>query len=127
MINKKANSRCRHIMPRTRPGCDDIHLKKSACWAILWGLMLFCLGGVKAETLRTETIADHDFEIQVTAGHDTWLPLILWPANEDVFSLSQKLLAKSLAKHGFEVWQVDLLEALFVPYSDENLRNLDGR
>ena len=51
---------------------------------------------------------------------------MLWLAPEYGFRDSHRDLAQALARRGIEVWQVNVVEALFLPQSTRSLRELDG-
>ena len=71
------------------------------------------------------TVAD-DIEILVDRYAATGDYLLLWLAPEYGFRKAHRSMARRLPAQGIEVWQVDVVEALFLPQGTASLKQLDG-
>lgn len=61
---------------------------------------------------------------EIGAGNDG--PLVLWFTNQYGDIAGPSSVAQALARRGATVWQVDLLESLFLTRTDRAVRELDG-
>lgn len=53
-------------------------------------------------------------------------PLVLWVVNQYGDLPGPESVALALARRGATVWMVDVMDSLFLPRSDVNVRNIDG-
>ena len=53
-------------------------------------------------------------------------PLFLWLTNQYGKTFGERALAHALARRGATVWQVDLLDSLLLPRSNDSVRRLNG-
>ncbi|WP_052501415.1 TlpA disulfide reductase family protein [Thiomicrospira microaerophila] len=81
-------------------------------WLLLTGfvLMLFCVS-VQAKPLM---IDDTELSLQITSSITPAKARVLWLVSEYGVLTAENQLAKQLANHGIESWQLDLFEALLL-------------
>lgn len=91
-----------------------------------WFLLLAWLPlGLAAEALDV-SLSD-DVEVRIHHYPAQGEHLILWLPPSFGFKQRHQHGAQQLARAGFEVWQAELLEALFLPLENSALRSLSGR
>ena len=82
------------------------------------------LAGVEPETRTLETPGG--VELVVTVYPADGDRLYAWVLPQAGAHANHARLARELAEAGVEVWQVDLLDAHFLPRTNESMRSLDG-
>jgi thiol-disulfide isomerase/thioredoxin len=90
-------------------------------------LALLCLSPAPLDArqeFELPTAGDIDFSLTRYAADGDFL--LLWLAPEYGFHEGHRQLASWLPDQGIEVWQVDLLENLFLPRGAGSMRRLDG-
>ena len=99
---------------------------KSLCLALL-ALFLLTQQPLFAFEAQTIWVEDDDgVELPVKAYPAQGDTLFLWLLPQSGERPSHRLLADALVLEGVEVWQVDLLDAHFLPRTNENMRDLSG-
>ena len=92
---------------------------------VLWCVTgLWCLSAVAADRV-VETASGEPLEVRVTAGHGPG-PLFVWLDNQYAETRRPREIATQLAATGATVWQVDLLDSLFLERTAEAIRGIDG-
>lgn len=76
--------------------------------------------------LETKIVSD-DLEILVSNYPAEGKQLLLWIAPSFGFRQAHTDLALQLNKQGFEVWQADINEALFLPHNSTSMRELNAK
>ena len=76
------------------------------------------------QEFELSTASDIDFSVTRYAADGDYL--LLWLAPEYGFHEGHRQLARWLPDQGIEVWQVDILENLFLPHGAGSMRRLDG-
>jgi thiol-disulfide isomerase/thioredoxin len=79
-----------------------------------------------SQLLETKVISD-DLEVLVIKHPADGEQLLLWIAPSFGFRQGHSELSQLLSKQGFEVWQADINEALFLPHSSTSMRELDPK
>ncbi len=87
-------------------------------------LALFGMVGF-AHALTVDTASGDALEVRVSEGQPGE-PLFLWLDNQYAETRRPSEIARRLADEGANVWQVDLLDGLFLERSAEAIRGLDG-
>jgi hypothetical protein len=96
-------------------------------------LLILYLGiqtGMPDTSLAAEEIivtASKDVEITVTRFPTQGEYLLVWLAPEYGFRKAHRSLAGKLSEQNIEVWQTDIVEALFLPQGSSSLKQLDGK
>jgi thiol-disulfide isomerase/thioredoxin len=96
-------------------------------------LLILYLGiqtGMPDTSLAAEEIivtASKDVEITVTRFPTQGEYLLVWLAPEYGFRKAHRSLADKLSEQHIEVWQTDIVEALFLPQGSSSLKQLDGK
>ena len=89
-------------------------------------LAMLCLSAplCAQQEFELSTADDIDFSMTRYAADGDYL--LLWLAPEYGFHEGHRQLARWLPEQGIEVWQVDILESLFLPHGASSMRQLDG-
>ena len=90
-------------------------------------MALYCLPATVLQAQQPYSLSvseDIDVEIVRYAADGDYL--LLWLAPEYGFREPHRQLASRLPAEGIEVWQLDIVEALFLPQGSGSLRALDG-
>ncbi|WP_018875192.1 TlpA disulfide reductase family protein [Thioalkalivibrio sp. ALJ1] len=93
------------------------------------GLWLLLSAGLPAAAVepRTQSFTDPEgVELEVTVFPASGERLYLWLLPQAGEHPNHRVLGQTLAAAGVEVWQVDLLDAHFLPRTNESMRSLDG-
>ena len=80
-----------------------------------------------ADPISESKIVSDDLEIIVVKHPAKGEQLLLWIAPSFGFRQGHSDMAKLLSKQGFEVWQADINEALFVPHNSTSMRELNAK
>ena len=70
--------------------------------------------------------AGNALDVTVIGAEHPDAPLFLWFTNQYGKTLGERALAHALARRGATVWQVDLLDSLLLPRSNDSVRTLNG-
>ncbi len=90
-------------------------------------MMLLISADIQADPQEISLTLSDDNEIILQQYNTAKTPyLLLWVASAYGFQTAHQHSAELLAQSGFEVWQVDLLESLFMTRSVHNMRTLSG-
>ena len=94
-------------------------------FSLLIGLQFFHAGDGSAQTEITAPVSE-DIEVTVSRFDANGDYLLLWIAPEYGFRETHRSMARRLGAQGIEVWQSDIVEALFLPQGSGSLKRLDG-
>ncbi|MGM0516751.1 MAG: TlpA family protein disulfide reductase [Pseudomonadota bacterium] len=99
------------------------------CRRIAWSLALAALAGPAAANFTIPVEGTDDLlDVRViepdTLAADA--PLVLWVVNQYGEMPGPETVAHALARDGATVWMVDVMDSLFLPRSDIEVRSLDG-
>ncbi|MFN2381553.1 MAG: TlpA family protein disulfide reductase [Guyparkeria sp.] len=92
-------------------------------------LLLVLASGARAELAVPLGSGGEQLDVAVIAppeGAPDDGPLVLWIANQYGDMAGPESVAHALARRGATVWMVDVMDSLFLPRSDVNVRRLDG-
>lgn len=126
------DSRARHIGPQVRPATRfGVRVRAASAWRFLGRNILFllillgCASVGAGERPVVETRSGDLLELRVsgTAGEG---PLFVWIDNQYAETERPREIAGKLAQAGATVWQVDLLDDLFLERTAEAIRSIDG-
>jgi thiol-disulfide isomerase/thioredoxin len=94
--------------------------------AIVVGLQI---GGAQQAIAAEDIVVtvSEDVEVGITRFPAQGDYLLLWLAPEYGFLKAHRSLASRMPEQGIEVWQSDIVEALFLPQGTASLKQLDGR
>ncbi|MFP4252308.1 MAG: TlpA family protein disulfide reductase [Guyparkeria sp.] len=96
---------------------------------LLVALMVMMLGTARAEFSVPLGDSGDQLDVRVIEppqGAPEDGPLVLWVANQYGDMAGPDSVAHALARRGATVWMVDVMDSLFLPRSDVNVRELDG-
>jgi thiol-disulfide isomerase/thioredoxin len=96
----------------------------AACGLLLILLGLPAINAGAVDEMLFETADGVDISVTRFAADGEYL--VLWLAPEYGFRQAHRSLAEQLSVEGIEVWQGDLVEALFMPPGTASLKQLDG-
>ncbi|MBE0494566.1 MAG: TlpA family protein disulfide reductase [Thiomicrospira sp.] len=82
-------------------------------WWFKFGFILILCTGVYSVQAQSLNLSDSQISLQVTQTEQP-VARILWLPSEYGLLPQEKQLAQTLSKYGFESWQVDVYEALFL-------------
>ena len=91
---------------------------------MLWLVLALQLNAAAADEILFETEDANEISLTRFAADGDYL--LLWLAPEYGFRNAHRALAQDLSTEGVEVWQADLVEALFMPPGTASLKQLDG-
>ena len=97
-------------------------LRRIALFLLVW---LCCATASASESSFVETGTGDLLELRVSQGRGSG-PLFLWLDNQYAETERPREIAGKLADAGATVWQVDLLDDLFLERSAEAIRSIDG-
>ena len=100
-----------------------IHIVTAASLGLLLLFSSIC-HPVLANDIQYTSSDDQDFSIRRFVADGRFLAL--WLAPEYGFTDSHRSMARHMARQGIEVWQVDLVEDLFLPPGTSALKQLEG-
>ncbi len=93
-------------------------------------LLLALAGGARAELTVPLGDGGEQLEVRViepSEGVSADSPIVLWIVNQYGDMAGPDSVAHALARRGATVWMVDVMDSLFLPRSDVNVRNVDGQ
>ncbi|WP_018872401.1 TlpA disulfide reductase family protein [Thioalkalivibrio sp. ALJ16] len=97
------------------------------CLLLLVLVLLVPVSGAAAAETRSVTVTDAaGVDLEVTVYPSSGDRLYLWLLPQRGAHANHAHFGRELAAMGIEVWQVDLLDAHFLPRSNESMRSLDG-
>ena len=99
-------------------------VRKTGFGALLCLALTLALSTAAAEEILFETEDANEISLKRFAADGEYL--LLWLAPEYGFRDAHRALARRLSAEGIEVWQTDLVEALFMPPGTASLKQLDG-
>lgn len=70
--------------------------------------------------------AGNALDVTVIGADHSHAPLFLWLTNQYGRTEGERALAYALARRGATVWQVDLLDSLLLPRSNDSVRTING-
>jgi len=82
---------------------------------------------VNAEPITETKLVSDDIEIIVFKHPAEGKQLLLWLAPSFGFRQGHSDMSQLLSEHGFEIWQADINEALFLPHNSTVMRELDPK
>jgi thiol-disulfide isomerase/thioredoxin len=88
-------------------------------------LLLIC--PAQAQPISETKIVSDDLEVLVFRYPAEGKQLLLWIAPSFGFRQGHSDMSQLLSKQGFEVWQADINEALFLPHNSTVMRELDPK
>jgi len=93
------------------------------------GLLLALAGMARAELAIPLGEGSDQLDVRVIEpeGVSDDSPLVLWIVNQYGDVAGPDSVAHALARRGATVWMVDVMESLFLPRSDVNVRRVDGK
>jgi thiol-disulfide isomerase/thioredoxin len=80
-----------------------------------------------AKPISETKIVSDDLEVIVMKHPARGKQLLLWIAPSFGFRQGHSDIAQLLSKQGFEVWQADINEALFIPHNSTSMRELNAK
>lgn len=94
--------------------------------SLLFGLL--CFSAVQAEQLREVPITEtrETLDVKIFPAQGETQQRLIWLTNQYGNFRGENTLAHALTRRGMEVWQVDILESLFLTREDDDIRGLDG-
>ena len=121
-LRKKGNTP-RYL--RSYPKPNNMKQTMSRLFTLL--LLIFALPALLNASPVERMVEDDDgIELPVKVYEAEGNTLILWLLPQSGERPAHNPLAEALNLHGIEVWQVDLLDAHFLPRTNENMRDLSG-
>ena len=74
----------------------------------------------------SQVMSDHtEIEVDIIPADGKYL--LLWFASAPGFHERHRQAAQLLSQHGYESWQIDLADALFMPRGSQSLREISGK
>ncbi len=100
-------------------------------WRCAIGLLgAWCLSPPALADMRVPVVSSGDLldvrVIEPEGGAESNAPLVLWEVNQYGDLPGPESVAHELARQGATVWMVDLMDSLFLPRSDVEVRRIDG-
>ena len=127
-MSARVTSRFAHLVCR-RLFRITIHValfSLSVIYGVLGKSQIYVANATTQMLSRTERLSE-ETEVTVNTFTAAGDYLLLWIAPDPGFLEAHMEMAQRLAKKNIEVWQVDLLEALFLPRGSSSMRRLTGR
>jgi thiol-disulfide isomerase/thioredoxin len=101
-------------------------LFRGSFFIILLLPMLFPPQAIAKPISETKIVSD-DLEVVVMKHPAEGKQLLLWIAPSFGFRQGHSDMAQLLSQQGFEVWQADINEALFIPHNSTSMRELNAK
>ncbi|MFI9653875.1 TlpA disulfide reductase family protein [Guyparkeria sp. GHLCS8-2] len=98
--------------------------------ALVAVLLMALIGESRAELAIPLGESGEQLDVRVIeppGGASADSPLVLWVVNQYGDTAGPDSVAHALARRGATVWMVDVMDSLFLPRSDVNVRNVDGK